>query len=217
MSRSVFLLLSVLLVQGRECDHFMRNILSIEDERRGFRQVFPKDYKVTHHYNVNLMDSSDPCGMLREAYMLSHSWSQLLLHLWEENMKYDFITQLKDKLDSITHKKFPQPPDASVFPTVSSTPEELLTFTSTFFDSWLKKNCPEPMELCDFPLPSTFREEGKKSTPAPLSTSQSRVEEGKRQQRSGLPPSSLAASMYLSPYLSITFFCFSLYYVLHFG
>ncbi|KAJ8287858.1 hypothetical protein COCON_G00005170 [Conger conger] len=153
MSQPVFLLLSMLFVQGRGCNPFMDNLLSnIENEieRHTFRKVFPKDYNITHHYTDSL-DVSDPsCRMLCKAYMLSHSWSQLLLHLWEENLNYLFIQQLKESLDNITDGRFPEVPDPSVFPPVSSTPEALLAFTSTFFSTWLKQQCTFPKKQFHF-------------------------------------------------------------------
>ncbi|KAJ8354901.1 hypothetical protein SKAU_G00224680 [Synaphobranchus kaupii] len=202
----VFLLLSILLVQGRGCDHFMENILFITEGHGEFRKVFPKDYKITHHYNDNLSCGSDSCCMIREAYMLSDAWYQLLVRLWEVNLKYEFIEQLKEKLDNVT-QKFLESSDPSIFPSVLSTPEALFNFTSSFFSRWLYQNCPFPSEPCKFPSPPSFTEEGKRSTPAPF-TNQGSVEGGKRQKHSGEPQTCLATATHLS--VSYIVWCFPL-------
>ena len=105
-------------------------------------------------------------------------------------------------------QRFLETPDPSVFPPVSSTPEALLAFTSTFFSTFLKQQCRFPVEQCEFPLPSSFKEEGKTSTPSSFTTTEGRVEGGKRQQRSGAPQISLAMSTHLP--LSYIFWCFPL-------
>ncbi|KAG5856348.1 uncharacterized protein zgc:174888 [Anguilla anguilla] len=207
MSRPVFILLSVLLVQGRGCDYFMKNLLSImENEHGKFRKVFPIDYKVTHHYNDSLLSGSDPCRMVSVAYMLSDSWAQLRINLWEENIHNSFIMQLVEKLDNIFSGKLQKLPDPSVFPPVSSTPEALLGFTSAFFSTWLKERCPSPVEPCVFPSPTSFHKEGKRSNHAPFNATLDEMEGGKRPQRSEVPPTSLATTTHPS----YIFWCFPL-------
>ncbi|KAJ8392828.1 hypothetical protein AAFF_G00070320 [Aldrovandia affinis] len=126
----VLVLLFLSLVQGRGCDDFMKNVLKIKHV--GFREVFPKNYLISHHYNDSILCDSDPCCVLCAAAELSESWSQLRSFLWKENIKYDFIMELQEKLLHIAEGKVLEYPD---FPSVSSTPEALFNYTSALFST----------------------------------------------------------------------------------
>ncbi|KTF91140.1 hypothetical protein cypCar_00027840, partial [Cyprinus carpio] len=50
--------------------------------------------------------------------------------------------------------KIPDSPDVSDFPSVQSSPEGLLSFTSSLFTRWLDLNCAFGEHQCIFPTPS---------------------------------------------------------------
>ncbi|KAI1885862.1 hypothetical protein AGOR_G00208140 [Albula goreensis] len=140
----VLVLLFTLLVQGRGCeDSEVTHLLNLINPRGHdeFKEVFPKDYMIRQHYNSSLLCDSDPCCLFRAAAVLADSWSQLLFRLHRVHIKYKLIMQLQKKLQDLTVMNFQESPDLSVFPLVSSTPEDLLSFTSTLF-SRLKQQCP---------------------------------------------------------------------------
>ncbi|XP_064862585.1 uncharacterized protein zgc:174888 [Oncorhynchus nerka] len=203
MSRSVLLLLSILTVQGSGCDDFLREVVknlqtTLNSDHAGFRKVFPKDYWISHHYNVNLLCNTDPCCVFRAATVLSDSWLQLRGQLWPEHHSFQFISNLIQALDGRGMTKgcisqvnspenwlsindsactvclfnnnsspplspFPllpyhiplsqrfEDPDPSVLPSVSSSPEKLLNFTSSVFSKWLELGCSTPVDTCPFP------------------------------------------------------------------
>nr|XP_046159089.1 uncharacterized protein LOC123998156 isoform X3 [Oncorhynchus gorbuscha] len=99
MLRSVFLLLSILTLQGSGCDYFLRGVVDnlqtiLNSDHAGFRKVFPKDYWISHHYNVNLLCNTDPCCVFRAATVLSDSWLQLRSKLWPGHHSFEFISNL---------------------------------------------------------------------------------------------------------------------------
>ncbi|XP_041707722.1 uncharacterized protein LOC121542383 [Coregonus clupeaformis] len=157
MSRSVLLLLSILTVQGSGCDDFLRGVVknlqtTINSDHVGFRKVFPKYYWISHHYNDNMLCNTDPCCVFRAATVLSDSWLQLRSRLWPEHHSFEFISNLIQALDDrgMTKGRF-EDPDPSVLPYVSSSPEELLNFTSFVFSKWLELGCSTSVDTCSFP------------------------------------------------------------------
>nr|XP_046159087.1 uncharacterized protein LOC123998156 isoform X1 [Oncorhynchus gorbuscha] len=157
MLRSVFLLLSILTLQGSGCDYFLRGVVDnlqtiLNSDHAGFRKVFPKDYWISHHYNVNLLCNTDPCCVFRAATVLSDSWLQLRSKLWPGHHSFEFISNLIQALGGrgMTKGRF-EDPDPSVLPSVSSSPEKLLNFTSSVFSKWLELGCSTPVDTCPFP------------------------------------------------------------------
>ncbi|XP_026084403.1 uncharacterized protein LOC113059921 [Carassius auratus] len=159
MSPTVLLLLSTLTVQGSGCDDFMkttvRNLLdSIHIEKTsGFPQVFPKNYVVSHYFNDSAL-CNEPCCVFSAAAFLSNSWSQLFQHLSRVHLKTRFIRELIVTLDDIAKEKIPDRLDISGFPSVESSPEGLLSFTSSLFTRWLDLDCAFGEHHCIFPTPS---------------------------------------------------------------
>uniref|UniRef100_A0A8C1QP02 Zgc:174888 n=2 Tax=Cyprinus carpio TaxID=7962 RepID=A0A8C1QP02_CYPCA len=159
MSPTVLLLLSILTVQGSGCDDFMKTTIknlqaSIHAEKTsGFPQVFPKNYVVSHYFNESAL-CNETCCVFSAAAFLSNSWRQLLQHLSRVHLKYSFITKLIYRLDNIASEKIPDSPDVSDFPSVQSSPEGLLSFTSSLFTRWLDLNCAFGEHQCIFPTPS---------------------------------------------------------------
>ncbi|XP_056126386.1 uncharacterized protein zgc:174888 [Rhinichthys klamathensis goyatoka] len=167
MSPTVLLLLSILTVQGSGCNDFMKTTIrnlqdSVNIERRnGFPQVFPKNYVVSHYFNDSAL-CNEPCCVFSAAVFLSNSWSQLFQHLSRVHLKYRFISELIYWLDSIAKEKFPDRPDLSDFPSVQTSPEGLLSFTSSVFTRWLDLNCAFGEHNCIFPTPSEEDQENPK-------------------------------------------------------
>ncbi|XP_052434357.1 uncharacterized protein zgc:174888 isoform X1 [Carassius gibelio] len=159
MSPTVLLLLSILTVQGSGCDDFMKTtIRNLQDsihieETSGFPQVFPKNYVVSHYFNDSAL-CNEPCCVFSAAVFLSNSWIQLLQHLSRVHLKYRFISELVLTLDNIAKEKIPDRPDISAFPSVQSSPEGLLSFTSSLFTRWLILDCAFKEHHCVFPTPS---------------------------------------------------------------
>ncbi|XP_048008270.1 uncharacterized protein zgc:174888 isoform X1 [Megalobrama amblycephala] len=167
MSPTVLLLLSILTVQGSGCDDFMKTTIrnlqdTINTERtNGFPQVFPKNYVVSHYFNDSAL-CNEPCCVFSAAVFLSNSWSQLLQHLSRVHLKYKFVSELIYELDNIAKVKFPEQPDLYDFPSVQSSPEGLLSFTSSFFTQWLNLNCAFGEHHCIFPTPNEEDQENPK-------------------------------------------------------
>uniref|UniRef100_A0A8C9QR68 Zgc:174888 n=1 Tax=Scleropages formosus TaxID=113540 RepID=A0A8C9QR68_SCLFO len=165
MRLSVLILLSVLSVQGRGCSEFLMGVvenllIDIKSQKStGFREVFPRNYEFSHYYNDTLLCDDDPCCVFRAAAILSKSWSELLTVLWRENLKYAFIRDLVQQLDVIYDKKFLKLPDISNLPSVSSSPEVLLTYTEAVFSKWLEQKCGVTENICTFPTLLTSLEE----------------------------------------------------------
>ncbi|XP_067305811.1 uncharacterized protein zgc:174888 isoform X2 [Pseudorasbora parva] len=130
----------------------LQNSINIE-RTTGFPEVFPKNYVVSHYFNDSAL-CNEPCCVFSAAVFLSNSWSQLLQHLSRVHLKYKFISELIYMLDNIAKVKFPDRPDPSDFPSVQSSPEGLLSFTSSFFTQWLNLNCAFGEHHCIFPTPS---------------------------------------------------------------
>ncbi|KAK2903142.1 hypothetical protein Q8A67_007855 [Cirrhinus molitorella] len=178
MSPTVLLLLSILTVQGSGCDDFMKTtIRNLQDSIRiektsGFPQVFPKNYVVSHYFNDSAL-CNEPCCVFIAAAFLSNSWIQLLQHLNRVHLKYSFISELIYTLENIAKEKIPDLPDISAFPSVQSSPEGLLSFTSTLFTRWLNLDCAFGEHHCIFPTPSEEDEEN------PLSDEEQNVENHK--------------------------------------
>ncbi|XP_051576377.1 uncharacterized protein LOC127453755 isoform X1 [Myxocyprinus asiaticus] len=159
MSPTVLLLLSLLTVRGSGCDDFMKTtVRNLQDtinreKNTGFQQVFPKNYVVSHYFNDSAL-CNEPCCVFSAAVLLSNSWTQLLRHLSNIHLKHRFISELKLKLDEIADKKFLERPDLSTFPSIQSSPKDLLSFTSDLFSRWLNLDCAFGEHDCIFPTPS---------------------------------------------------------------
>ncbi|XP_016321927.1 uncharacterized protein LOC107673023 isoform X2 [Sinocyclocheilus anshuiensis] len=149
MSPTVLLLLSILTVQGSGCNDFMKTtIRNLQDSihieiTSGFPQVFPKNYVVSHYFNDSAL-CNEPCCVFSAAVFLSNSWIQLLQHLSRVHLKYRFISELILTLDNIAKE---------------SSPEGLLSFTSSLFTRWLDLDCAFGEHHCIFPTPSEENQE----------------------------------------------------------
>ncbi|XP_069038648.1 uncharacterized protein [Lepisosteus oculatus] len=171
----VFLLLSVLSVQVGGCDPFLKGVVSrlipaLEREQAGFKQVFPRDYRVPHHSSETLLCHTEAvCCVYSEGVLLSQSWSVLLSHLWSENLKVSFIAQVIDTLRDVSEQVFPETPDLSHLPRVSSSPAELLSLTTSHLSDWLRLNCTAP-PACPFPTAPPGAEQEESSAVAARET-----------------------------------------------
>ncbi|XP_071768876.1 uncharacterized protein LOC139922295 [Centroberyx gerrardi] len=194
MSLPVLLLLSFLTVQCGGCDfdwEGVKNIkTTIDSNPTGFRTVFPKDYYVVHHYKQGMLCDTDPCCVFPAAVVLLDSWHVLLRNLYNEHLNQSFIFDLKQTLDKIIKRnkhteRFQEETDLSSLPSILSSPEDLLSFTSEIFSRWLKVGCSPSIETCSLPtLPpsSAEREELAPSRARLLTTrSVSGSEEGQRE------------------------------------
>uniref|UniRef100_A0A4W5QXN4 Zgc:174888 n=1 Tax=Hucho hucho TaxID=62062 RepID=A0A4W5QXN4_9TELE len=187
MSRSVLLLLSILILQGSGCEDFLRGVVknlqtTINSDHAGFRKVFPKDYLISHHYNDNLLCNTGPCCVFGAATVLSDSWLQLRSQLWPEHQSFKFISNLIQVLDDrgMTKGRF-EDPDPSVLPSVSSSPEKLLNFTSSVFSKWLELRCSTPGDTCSFPtLASPAGEEERAALASPAGEEERAALESKK-------------------------------------
>ncbi|KAK2844678.1 hypothetical protein Q5P01_011337 [Channa striata] len=170
MSLPVLLLLSLLTVQCGGCEfdrEGVKNIkITIDSNPTGFRTVFPKDYYVVHHYSKNMLCNTDPCCVFPAAIVLLDSWHVLLRNLWDEHLNYSLILDIKQTLDKMIRKNentesFQEETDLAQFPTLSSSPEELLTLTSQLFKQWLEVGCSSLIETCTLPTlpPSVERKD----------------------------------------------------------
>lgn len=56
-------------------------------------------------------------------------------------------------------QKFPEHPDITTFPSIQSTPEALLSFTSSLFSRWLNLDCAFGEHHCIFPITSQEHED----------------------------------------------------------
>lgn len=159
MLPTVLLLLSVLTVQGSGCDDFMkttvRNLQNTinREKRTGFPQVFPKNYVVSHYFNDSAL-CNELCCVFSSAVFLSNSWIKLLQYLDRVHLKYMFVSELIYTLDKIAEEKFQEHPDLTTFPSIQSTPETLLSFTSSLFSRWLSLDCAFREHDCIFPITS---------------------------------------------------------------
>ncbi|XP_051576378.1 uncharacterized protein LOC127453755 isoform X2 [Myxocyprinus asiaticus] len=136
MSPTVLLLLSLLTVRGSGCDDFMKTtVRNLQD-------------------TINREKNTGFCCVFSAAVLLSNSWTQLLRHLSNIHLKHRFISELKLKLDEIADKKFLERPDLSTFPSIQSSPKDLLSFTSDLFSRWLNLDCAFGEHDCIFPTPS---------------------------------------------------------------
>ncbi|XP_061632084.1 uncharacterized protein zgc:174888 [Phyllopteryx taeniolatus] len=158
MSLPVLLLLSLLTVQCGGCDwEVVKNVkTAIDANPTGFRTVFPKDYKVLHHYTKSMLCDTDPCCVFPAAIVLLESWNVLLKNLWDEHLNHSLIFDLKQTLDIIIRKnknteRLRDELDPSQFPPLKSSPEELLNLTSELFTRWLEVGCSPSMEICKLP------------------------------------------------------------------
>ncbi|XP_066568735.1 uncharacterized protein LOC136758366 [Amia ocellicauda] len=137
----------------------IRHLLTItEKQNSSFREVFPKNYRISHHYSTALLCTPDTCCVLRAAAVLSRSWTSLLSLLYRENLVYRFIEQTVETLHSLT-QRVQEPEDLSFLPSLSSTPEELLFFTSSLLVHWLELDCVDAASGCIFPTATTGEEE----------------------------------------------------------
>ncbi|KAI7806511.1 uncharacterized protein zgc:174888 [Triplophysa rosa] len=164
MIPTVLLLLSVLTAQGCGCDDFMKTTVknlqnTINREKTtGFPQVFPKNYVVSHCFNDSA-PCNESCCVFRSAVFLSDSWIKLLQYLDRVHLKYMFISDLIYTLGKIAEETFLETPDVTAFPSIQSTPETLLSFTSSLFSRWLSLDCAFGKENCIFPIPSQEEED----------------------------------------------------------
>uniref|UniRef100_A0A4W5QY06 Zgc:174888 n=1 Tax=Hucho hucho TaxID=62062 RepID=A0A4W5QY06_9TELE len=146
------------------------------------RKVFPKDYLISHHYNDNLLCNTGPCCVFGAATVLSDSWLQLRSQLWPEHQSFKFISNLIQVLDDrgMTKGRF-EDPDPSVLPSVSSSPEKLLNFTSSVFSKWLELRCSTPGDTCSFPtLASPAGEEERAALASPAGEEERAALESKK-------------------------------------
>lgn len=142
MKPPVLLLLLMLIVRCGGCNDFLKGAVgklkeTINTNHAGFREVFPIDYKISHHYDGSLL-CSDSCCVYRSAAVLSDSWNQLLKKLWPVNHKFKIIEELSDALDKIAKMRLQEEPDVTILPHRSSVPEDLLNYTSVLFSAYLK-------------------------------------------------------------------------------
>lgn len=159
MFPTALLLLSVFIGRGSACNELKRDTFNNlqssikEEENRGFRRVFPKNYYVQHHFNGSTR-CEDSCCVISAAFLLADSWKQLLQHIELIHMKHTFISELILHLNSIWEGSFQETPNPSVFPSVPSSPRALLTYTSDVLAKWLALNC--PVEICVFPTSASL-------------------------------------------------------------
>uniref|UniRef100_A0A3B3SNG2 Zgc:174888 n=1 Tax=Paramormyrops kingsleyae TaxID=1676925 RepID=A0A3B3SNG2_9TELE len=153
MKLHVLVLLSALLVRGRGCDEILQESIKHQliyiDEMGpdGFREVFPKDYEISHPYNDSLLCDNDPCCVFQAAADLSHSWFQLLLKLWRQHYRHPFIRELKRNLNQISNQiSGIHSTKANV---VVSSPETLLNYTKAVFSKWLDQCALTEKSLCE--------------------------------------------------------------------
>ncbi|XP_015236703.1 uncharacterized protein zgc:174888 [Cyprinodon tularosa] len=157
------LLLLLLFIVDCGCCRFelkgVENIkATIESNPTGFRSVFPKDYRVVHHYTRSMLCETEPCCVFSAAVVLVESWHVLLTNLWDQHLNYTFILELKETLDKIVNRnknieRFQEETDLDQYPTLSSSPEELLNLTLGLFARWLEVGCSPSIETC---LPPTL-------------------------------------------------------------
>ncbi|KAJ3598576.1 hypothetical protein NHX12_002085 [Muraenolepis orangiensis] len=161
MSLPVLLLLSFLTVHCGGCDldwEVVKNIkTTIESNRIEFRQAFPKDYYVAHHYKSSMLCDGVPCCVFPAAVVLLDSWEVLHTNLWDEHVNYRLILELKRSLEAIILKnahmeRLQEEMEISDFPSSRSSPEELLNLTSELFSRWIKVGCYPSMERCLPPI-----------------------------------------------------------------
>ncbi|CAL8247307.1 unnamed protein product [Lota lota] len=157
MSLPVLLLLSFLTVQCGGCDfdwETVKNLkTTIEANPIGFRQAFPKDYYVEHHYKSSMLCDREPCSVFPAAVVLLNSWTGLLPNLWDEHVNYKLISELKQSLEAIIQKnehaaRLEEQTEISEFPSVRSSPEELLNLTSALFSCWINVGCNPSIKTC---------------------------------------------------------------------
>lgn len=164
------LLLLLFIVQCGGCDFDLKSVenikATIDSNPIGFRSVFPKDYRVVHHYTRSMLCETEPCCVFSAAVVLVKSWQVLLTNLWEHHINYTFVTELMETLDTIVRKnrnteRFREDTDLSQYPTLSSSPEELLNLTSEVFAQWLTVGCSPSIETCSPPTlpPSAERKD----------------------------------------------------------
>ncbi|XP_054903493.1 uncharacterized protein zgc:174888 isoform X3 [Poeciliopsis prolifica] len=151
MSKRFFvglLLLLLFIVQCGGCDFDRKGVenikATIDSNPNGFRSVFPKDYRVVHHYTRSMLCETEPCCVFSAAVVLVESWHVLLTNLWDQHLNYTFILELKQTLDRIVEKNkniesFKEETDFKQYPLLSSSPEELLNLTSELFARWLQR------------------------------------------------------------------------------
>lgn len=164
------LLLSLLTVLCGGCDFDLEGVknikATIDSNPTGFRTVFPKDYYVVHRYTSSMLCDTDPCCVFPAAVVLLESWHVLLRNLWDEHLNHSLILDLKQTLDKIIKKnrdteRFQEETDLAQFPTLSSSPEELLKLTSDLLSRWLEVGCSPSVETCSLPTlpPSVERKD----------------------------------------------------------
>ncbi|XP_012730639.2 uncharacterized protein zgc:174888 [Fundulus heteroclitus] len=156
------LLLLLFIVQCGACDFDLKGVgnikATIDSNPTGFRSVFPKDYRVVHHYTRSMLCETEPCCVFSAAVVLVQSWHTLLTNLWDQHLNYTFIFELKQTLDRIVGQnenigRFQEETDFDQYPTLSSSPEELLILTSELFARWLQVGCSPTIKTC---LPPTL-------------------------------------------------------------
>ncbi|XP_063054894.1 uncharacterized protein zgc:174888 isoform X2 [Engraulis encrasicolus] len=115
------------------------------------------------------------CCVFSAAVVLRDAWLQLLKHLHKENYIYVFITSMIELLKNITEEhqqRFLEKPDLSIFPPVSSSPEDLLSFTADLLSRWEALPCTEAsVTNCEF-HPAAPEEDDEEDDKVPSGASQ---------------------------------------------
>lgn len=159
MSLPGLLLLSSLIVHCSGCQFMLQSIknikTTIDSDSTSFRMVFPKDYRVSHHYQDNMLCNTDPCCVFNSALFLQEAWSTLLDKLWPEHVNYSFIEDVRTALDDIAvdstnRQRFQEEKD--IFLKRYSSPEELLNYTSVLLSRRLVLGCSVPLDKCPLPI-----------------------------------------------------------------
>uniref|UniRef100_A0A3B3UB65 Uncharacterized protein n=1 Tax=Poecilia latipinna TaxID=48699 RepID=A0A3B3UB65_9TELE len=159
------LLLLLFIVQCGGCNFDLKGVenikATIDSNPNGFRSVFPKDYRVAHHYTRSMLCDTEPCCVFSAAVVLVESWHVLVTNLWDQHLNYTFILELKLTLDRIVGKNkntesFLEETNLKQYPVLSSSPEELLNLTSELFARWLEVGCSPSIETCFPPMLPTL-------------------------------------------------------------
>lgn len=159
MSLPGLLLLSSLVIHCSGCEFMLQSIknikTTIDSDSTSFRMVFPKDYRVSHHYQDNMLCNTDPCCVFNAALFLQEAWSTLLDNLWAEHLQYSFIEDVRTALDyiamdSTNGQRFQEEKD--VLLKRYSSPEELLNYTSVLLSRRLDLGCSAPFDKCPLPI-----------------------------------------------------------------
>uniref|UniRef100_A0A8C5D894 Uncharacterized protein n=1 Tax=Gadus morhua TaxID=8049 RepID=A0A8C5D894_GADMO len=131
----ILLLLSFLTVQCGGCDDF--DMVTVKNLQSTI------EAKPTEFVSITFL-----CSVFPAAVFLLNSWTGLLPNLWDEHVNYLLISELKRSLDAIIQKNKHAETEISSFPSILSSPEQLLNFTSELFSCWIKVGCSESIKTC---------------------------------------------------------------------